>query len=641
VRLLCSFLLLVTSVPAQTIPGPAQNNSVAAQNAVRIDPPDGGWGWLTRPYQRRQVPAINLANTDRLQQLVRAGNLYLSGQDVIALALENNLDIEIQRYGPLLYREVTKRAQGGGLLRTVGVGVAQGPTSVSLTGVSVNASGGGGSTAVVTSQGGILTQLGFTAPNLDPALTFTANFAHTTSPQSNTVLTGTTALISDSRAYQAAYTQNFDFGMTTALSYSSTRNKFNSLVFTLNPYTLGNLDLQISQNLLQGFGRAVNTKNIRVAKNNEKISDLQFKQQVITTVSAVLNLYWDLVSFNEDLRARRNELATAQALFEDNKKQVQIGTLAPIEVTRAESQVYASQQDLLVSQTNLLQQETVLKNALSRNGVASPELADVHVIPLDTFKVPGQDQSKPLDELVGQALANRVEISQNKINIESSKMSLVGVKTSLKPTLQAFVDVSNNGLAGAPNFLVPGAVADPFLVGGYGALLGQIARRNYPNYSAGFSLNVPLRNRAAQSDYTTTVLELRQSELALQKAINQVRVDVQNAVIGLQQARVRYDASVKARILQQQTLDADRKKYTLGASTVFQVVQDQQTLATAESNETQALANYSHAQIAFDEALGTTLDVNHISIDEAMSGHVGRPSVLPAKLPEPQPEQKK
>jgi outer membrane protein len=626
-RLACSLLLLAGSVPAE--------------NAIRIEPPDGGLGWLTRPYQRRQIPAINLTNTDRLQQLVRGGNLYLSGQDVIALALENNLDIEIQRYGPLLYRQVTKRAEGGGLLRTVGVGVAQGPTSVSLTGVSVNASGGTGSSAAVTSQGGILTQLGFTSPNFDPTVSFNTNFAHTTSPQSNTILTGTTALINDSRAFQAAYTQNFNFGMTAGLTYSSTRNRYNSASFILNPSTTGTLDLQISQNLLQGFGRAVGTKNIRVAKNNEKISDLQFKQQVITTVSAVLNLYWDLVSFNEDLKARRNELATAQALYEDNKKQVEIGTLAPIEVTRAESQVYASQQDLLVSQTNLLQQETVLKNALSRNGVASPELADVHIIPLDTFKVPGQAQSKPLEELVTQALANRVEISQNKINIESSKMSLVGVKTSLKPTLQAFVDVNNNGLAGSPNFLVPGAVADPFLVGGYGDLLAQISRRNYPSYSAGFSLNVPLRNRAAQSDYTTTVLELRQSELGLQKAVNQVRVDVQNAVIGLQQARVRYDAAVKARILQQQTLDADKKKYTLGASTVFQVVQDQQTLATAESNETQALANFSHAQIAFDQALGTTLDVNHISIDEALSGKVNRPSVLPAKLPEPQPEQKK
>lgn len=601
---------------------------------MRIDPPKGGLGWLTRAYQKREIPTINLTNSDRLQALVKAGNLYLSAQDVIALALENNLDIEIQRYGPLLYRQVTKRAQGGAQLRNVGAAVTAGPQSVSLSGVSVNASGGTGSATAVTSQGGILTQLGPGIPVLDPSISASATFSHSTSPQSNTFLTGTTALINDSRNWQASYSQTWLSGTSAQLSYNNNRNKFNSASYSLNPFNSAVLDLQISQNLLNGFGSAVNGRNIRVAKNNEKISDLQFKQQVITTVSAVLNLYWDLVSFNQDLKARRDELATAQSLFNDNKRQVEIGTLAPIEVTRAESQVYSSQQDLLVSQTNLLQQETVLKNALSRNGVASPELADVHVIPLDTFKVPGSDQQKPLDDLVSQALKARVEIAQNKINIESSKMDLVGIKNGLKPTLSAFVDVNNSGLTGDPNFLGASRPPDPYLVGGYNNLLGQIFRRNYPSYSAGFSLNVPLRNRAAQSDYTTTVLQLRQSELALQKSVNQVRVDVQNAVIGLQQARVRYDASVKARILQQQTLDADKKKYALGASTVFQVVQDQQNLATAESTETQALANYSHAQISFDEALGTTLEVNSVSIDEALQGRVARRSALPDKLPE-------
>ncbi len=626
-RVLCSILLLAGSGTAQTA------------SAVRIDPPQGGLGWLTRPYQRRVIPPVSLNNSDRLQALVRAGNLYVSGQDVIALALENNLDIEIQRYGPLLYREVTKRAESGNLLRTVGAGVAAGPQSVSLTGVS-STTALGASTAAVTSQGGILTQLGPSLLNLDPAVTVNANFAHTTNPQSNTFLTGTTSLIDDIRSYSANYSQSWDFGLNAALNYSSVRNKFNSLAFNLNPYDSGALDLQISQNFLNGFGRAVNGRNIRVAKNNEKISDLQFKQQVITTISAVLNLYWDLVSFNQDLKARRDELATAQALYEDNKKQVEIGTLAPIEVTRAESQVYTSQQDLLVSQTNLLQQEIVLKNALSRNGVASPELAEVHVIPLDTFKVPGNEQQKPLEELVSKAIGARVEIAQNRINVESQKLNLVGIKNGLKPSLQGFVDLTNNALSGSPNFLLQGATADPFLTGGYGNLLGQIFRRNYPSYSAGFSLNVPLRNRAAQSDYTTSVLEIRQNELALQKALNQVRVDVQNATIGLQQARSRYDASVKARDLQRETLEADRKKYTLGASTVFQVVQDQQALALAESNETQALANFSHAQISFDQAMGTTLEVNDISVAEALSGRVARRSSLPAKLPELQPEQK-
>jgi outer membrane protein len=615
--LLCSSLLITASA--------------FGQNAVRIEPPKGGLGWITRPYQQSYIPPVNLANSDRLESLVRAGNLYLNAQDVLALALENNLDIEIQRYGPLLNKEVTLRAQGGGLLRSVGVPVSAGPQSVSLTGVSLNATG---ASAAPTSSSGVLTQLGPTIPALDPSVFLYTNFAHNTSPQSNTILTGTTELIVQTRTYQAEFSQYTDFGTYFQLTYGTERFKYNSSFYNLNPFTQGSVDLQVSQNLLQGFGRAVLGRNIRVSKNNEKISDLTFKQQLITTISAVLNLYWDLVSFNDDLKARKDELATAQALFEDNKKQVQIGTLAPIEVTRAEAQVYSSQQDLLISQTNLLQQETVLKNALSKNGVASPILAEVHIVPLDTFHVPEKDESKPADELVKEALARRIEVLQDRINIDSQNINLTAIKNGLKPTLQVFAELTNNGLSGSSNYLVPGVLtSDPFLIGGYGNLLGQIFRRNFPSYSAGVSLNIPLRNRAAQSDYATSTLELRQAELVLQKEINQVRVDVQNAVIGLRQARVRYDSAVKARILQQQTLDADKKKYTLGASTVFQVVQDQQTLASSESAETQALANYSHAQIAFDQAIATTLDVNHISFDEAMSGRVARQSVLPANLP--------
>ena len=622
--MLCSFLLGGTSI-------------TFAQNAVRIEQPQGAFSWLTAPYRARSVPPINLVNSDRLESLVQAGNLYLSAKDVIALVLENNLDIEIQRYGPLLTREVTRRALGGGLLRTVGVGVSQGPTSVSLTGVSLNASGGS-TAASAASAGGVLTSLGPTVPSLDPQISVVAQAAHSTSVQSNTVLTGTTALTIDSRSFQAVYSQYNDYGTYAQLTFAESHYKYNSFAFNLNPYSSGDLDFQISQNLLQGFGRPVLGRYIRVSKNNEKVSDLQFKQQVITTVSAILNLYWDLVSFTEDVKARRDELATAQQLFDDNKKQVQIGTLAPIEVTRAEAQVYSSQQDLLISQTNLLQQETVLKNALSRNGVATPTLAEVHIVPLDTVQVPEKDELKPQEELVTEALAKRIEIAQDQINIDSNNINLRAIRNGLKPTLQAFAELTNNGLSGQPNYIAPTEVAQvPYLTGGQGNLLGQIFRRDFPNYSAGLSLNIPLRNRAAQSDYLTTLLQQRQSELALQKAKNQVRVDVQNAIIGLRQARVRYESSVKARILQQQTLDADKKKYTLGASTVFQVVQDQQTLASAQSTEQQALANYSHARISFDQAMGTTLEVNDISINEALQGKVNRKSVLPATLPQPTP----
>ena len=420
----------------------------AAQSVVRIDPVAGGFlSWLTHPYRPRTVPPINLTNTSRLDSLIRGGNLYLSAQDVVALAIENSIDIEVQRYGPLLEREVLRRAQGGGALRSVGLGVAAGPQSVSLQGVSINATSAGG-TGGVSSGGGIVTQLGPGIPSLDPSLLLFSNFQHSTTPQSNTYLTGTTALIQESRTYEAQYSQNWVFGLNAQLTYVSNYTKFNSLSFNLNPYNSGDLDLQVTQNLLNGYGAAVNGRNIRVQKNNQKVTDLQFKQQLIATISAVLNLYWDLVAFNQDLRARQRELATAEQLLADNNRQVSLGVLAELEVTRARAQVYNSQQDLLVSQTNLLQQETVLKNALSRNGVLNSNLSDLRVIPLDQIVVPAAEPARPLNALVEAALSQRAEVEQARINIDSNKLNLVGIKNSLKPTLQAFAELTNNALAG-------------------------------------------------------------------------------------------------------------------------------------------------------------------------------------------------
>ncbi len=605
--------------------------SAGAQNAVRIDPATGGLGWLTHPYQTRSIPPINLTNSSRLGALIRAGNLYLSAQDAVALAIENNIDVEVQRYGPLLAREVLKRAQSGNALRSVDVGVAPGPQSVSLQGVSAISSTLSGAATGVSSGGGIVTQLGPPIPALDPTVTALAVFEHLSVPQSNTILTGTTALVEDVRQYQTQYLQNWDFGLTAQMTYASVYTKINSQSFTLNPFTSGDLDLQLTQNLLYGFGSAVNGRNMRVQKNNLKWTDLQFKSQLITTVSAVLNLYWDLSSFVEDVHAREKEVQTAQQLYDDNKKQVEIGSLAEIEVTRAESQLYTAKQDLIIAQTNLAQQETVLKNALSRSGITSADLADVHIVPLDRIVIPEKDAIKPVDALVSEALDKRVEINQSRINLESNQLNLVGIKNELKPQLQAFAELTNNGLTGQLTALGALEAGVPYLAGGYGNLLAQIARRNFPNYSAGFSLNIPIRNRAAQSDYVTSLLQIRQNELTLRKNINQVRVDVQNAVIGLQQARARYDAAVKARVLAQQTLDADQKKLALGAGTSYQVVQDQRDLASAQSSEIQSIANYSHARVAFDQALGTTLEVNNVSVAEAMSGHI---SAAPSSLPD-------
>ena len=284
-------------------------------------------GPLMRPFhmERRVVSPARLDNSPRMESLVRAGNLYLSVDDVIALALENNIDIAVQRYGPYLAREVLRRTEGGGPLRSVGLAIVPGPASVSLAGVNAGVVGLSEAGSGVSSGGGIVIQLGTSPVNLDPYLYAGANFNHVTSPQSNTFLNQVPFLLNNNRSYQVGYGQSFASGTSAQLTYGSTHISLNSPGPLLNPYNTGYIDLYVTQQLMQGFGFAVNTRNIRVAKNNMKVTDLQMKLQVITTVSAILNLYWDLVSFNEDVRVKRRALEVAQELNEGNKHQAELG----------------------------------------------------------------------------------------------------------------------------------------------------------------------------------------------------------------------------------------------------------------------------------------------------------------------------
>jgi outer membrane protein TolC len=594
-------------------------------------------GPLLRPFhfERRVVSPAKVENTPRLESLLRAGTLYLSVQDVVALVLENNLDIAIQRYGPLLAREVLRRAEGGGFLRSVDTPISPGPVSVSLAGVSVNTSGLAGG-AGVSSGGGIVTQIGPTPPALDPRIYAYAQFAHNTTPLSNTILSQTTALVNVQRQYEVGYNQQWLTGSAVSFSYYHGRNRVNSPANLLNPATSGFVDLYMTQNLLQGFSRAVNNRNIRVARNNIKVTDIQLKRQIVTTVSAILGIYWDLVSFNETVRLNEQSLERAQKLYNENRRRVEIGTLASIDLTRSAAEVASLRETLLISQTNLAQQETILKNALSRNGVADSWLDEVHVMPLDRIEVPAKDDLPPMADLIQMALDTRPELEQLRINLESSRINLNGSRNALLPALQAFVDFTNNGLAGPINPLYNGSggAPDPYFVGGYGTMLGQLFRRNFPNYSAGFSLNIPLRNRVAQADHVIDQLQVRQTELQLRRAVNQVRVDVKNALIGLTQARLRYEDAVSARELAEKALRAEQERYQFGVNEISVVIQAERDLTNNHTAEAQAKANYMHARISFEEAVGKTLEINRISMEEATSGRVARPSVLPAALPE-------
>jgi len=554
---------------------------------------------------------------------------------VIALVLENNLDIAVQRYGPFLARETLRRAESGGFLRQVDTPIAAGPTSVSTAGVSVNANGIAGGAGLGTS-GGIVSQIGPVPPSLDPSL-FVGEFAgHQTTPLTNQLLNQTAALTTDYRQFVLQYSEQFITGTSAQLTFFDLRSLQNSPANLFNPAITGYLDLQITQNLLLGSRIGVNNRDIRIAKNNMKVSDLQLKLQVSTTVSAALNLYWDLVSFVDAVRIKERALATSQKLNDDDQKMVKIGSLPAVEVTRAAAQVSVGKEDLLFAQTNVQQQEIVLKNALSRNAIANAWLDDVHIVPLNPIEVPKTDDVKALAELLPEAMQNRLEVERSKVNIDSQKISIRGSRNGLLPSLEAFLELTNNGLSGSVNPILCSTcgVPDPYFIGGTGNALAQVFRRDFPNYSAGISLTIPFRNRAAQADYVTDQLQLRQAELQFQRIINQVRVDVKTALIGLQQARARYETAVDTRKLGEQSLKDEQNRFQHGVSSVTLVIQAQRDLANDEDAEVQAMANYTHAKIAFDMATGRTLDVNHISMQEAVAGRVGRESVIPESLPD-------
>ncbi|PWU04763.1 MAG: transporter [Terriglobia bacterium] len=632
--------ILVASPAGLAAPdSPNPPNAASPVNVPQPGPTEKP-GFFTRikaPYEPTGVAPVKLQNSSRLDALMRGGTIYLSLQDAMALVLENNLDIEVQRYGSQVADVNLMRSRAGGFAAPVSVAVTPGPGSV--TGAPPSA----GLQAFIVAPA---TQIGPVIPNLDPALVSTATWAHQTTPQSSNFVTGTAALIQRQDLSNVTIQKYFTTGTQVSLGLNNNHTLNNNSRAQFNPATNSNLALNFTQHLLQGFGPSLNTRQIRIAKNNREVSDLTFKAQVIATVSAVKNLYWDLLSYQQNVRVQQDALDVLQRLYDDNKKQVEVGTMAPIEVTRAEAEIAAGQQALTIAQTQELQQETILKNALSRNGVQSAAIAEARVILTDRIRVPDVEAVTPIQDAVAMAMAARPELSQFRILMQNQEIALKGVKNGLLPALDVVANFANNGLAGQPVPLPASCASNPnaaqcvppngFFSGGYGDVLSQLFARNFPTYSAGFSLTIPIRNRAAQADVIGSELVVRQQELGMQRMQNQVRVEVQNAMIGLQQARAQYQSAGKQLLLQQQTVDAEQKKLALGASTTYNVILTQRDLVTAESNQVAAESAYAKAKVEMDRATGQTLNNNDISIDEAFRGVVSRP---PSAIPDVPPAQ--
>lgn len=600
-----------------------------------------GWPNFTNVFKDVQVPEVNFGNSPRLDQLLREGKLYLSLSDAIALAMENNLDIAYARYGPDVADSDILRAKAGAQLRGVQTQISTLSTGISAagtgevrganaTGITERAGGGGGGG---TGTGDASTFFGTQAVNLDPSMFFNLDWGHFSNPQTSDFVTGTNTFITEASNSSWGMRKGFVTGTQATLIWANRDQTTNSLRNNFDPSLRSNVTIQIRQPLVQGFGIAVNSRNIRVAKNNREVSDLTFKQQVIETVSRVQNLYWDMVSFLNDVESQREALRLAQKLYEDNKRRVEVGTLAPIEIVRAEAEVAAREQDLTLAETRVQLQATLIKNAISKNGLASPSLLDAEIVPTDRIEIPQVEQIQPIQDLMATALQSRPELSRDRIQLQNRDINLQAVRNGMLPQIDLVGDVTNNGLAGTVNegFIGDG-IPSNFFLGGLGTSMAQIFRRNFPDYSIRAEMRIPLKNRQAQADMTASLLEKRQAEIRMRQSENSIRTEVQNALIGLQQSRARFQAAQKARVLQERTLDAEQKKFNLGASTIFLVVQAQRDRALARSLEITSQNNYVKAKVELDRAVGRTLQENRISIEEAYTGKVSRP---PDPLPPP------
>ena len=643
--LLCAFVAL---------PGFGQTQSFAQ------DPRQGMIAGVTRPFRAHPVSGISFADSPRIDKLMRAGSIYLSLRDAIALALENNLDLESSRYQPKLALSDLERASAGQLLRNFSTAVTQAPTSASL-GVLSGASqvnSAGGTTTSASANSGVLSGLsvqlaGSTIPNTDPYFYIAGGLYHSTAIETSTEFTGTDFFVQQFKNLVYGVQQGYWTGTTVSLGLSSVfDSRQNALTALYNPIDSATASLSITQNLLNGFGLAVNKRSLHKAQNNLKAGDLTVKNQAITTVAGVVNLYWALVTYNDELRVSQETLRLDTQLYQDNQKRADLGAVAPIDIIQAEADMKRAQQDVVQHESQVLQQEMILKNYITRSGLDVPAVAVARIIPTDHIDVPPQEAVIPWQDLVAEAIAHRPEIEQNQIALENSRLDLLGTKNNLLPTLSVSATLANNGQAGSVNSAVqvpilnssqqiigyrPLAASDlnSSLLGGYGTTLNQVFDRKFPNYNIAFTLTVPIRNRSAQADQITAELNYRQSEIQDRQLHNSIKLAVMNNWTTLRNARAAYETSVVARKLADETLAGTRRKYELGTATILDVVIAQRDDTTSRLSEVDALNQLQNARTSMDQSLGKILDDYGVSIDQVMTGQVGREPDLPVVTPKP------
>ncbi len=593
------------------------------------------------PYLVRTLPAPNLSNSPRINDLMRDGKLYISMDDAVSLALENNLDIAIQRYNLNIADTDILRAKAGSSILGVNSGVVQNTPGGGVGALGNQVGSGQGGTTVAgggagTGAGGLVVSTLGSGPQItsfDPVLSGTLSLdgQHTicTSPFCGSD--------QNTATMDFSYLQGFHWGTNLQVTFDNTRQTTNNPFTTLSPTLNSSLRVQVTQHLMQGFGFAPNDRFIRIAKNNREISDIAFRLQVITSVDQIENIYWDLVYAYENARLAKENLAFAERTLADTQQQLQAGTLSPIDEVRAQSAVASDQQVLTVAMTNLQLQQLLMKNALSRT-LVDPQFADAEVIPTSTMEVPATEPVAPTEGLVNDALSHRADLAEARINLTNTEISNKAVRNSLRPSLDLSAYYTGTGIGGAqnpsyicaqnPTGVFCGSAYAPAPNVNYSSTLNELVNSTAPDKGVQLTLNIPIRNRTAQATQIRSELEYRQSQMHVQQLENQVRIEVRNAQFSVQQNRASVTSAQAAVKLARQSLDAEQQRFALGASTSTLVLQNQTALTQAETTLLSAMAAYEKSQVELERSTGLLLEHVGIKIADAEKGDVtGKPTI--------------
>ncbi|MDE1175807.1 MAG: TolC family protein [Edaphobacter sp.] len=615
------------SISAATWAQSSSADNVPADPVLRLDIPHSDNPFNT--YRATTVPKPNLANTPRIDTMIRDGELELSLKDAIALALENNLDLAIARYNIPIAEADILRTRAGASFRGVNTGVVQntpgggaGGFGSAASGAGAGGTSGGAGGAGSGASGLVQSTLGTgtTVSSYDPVLTGKFNIEHYTVPLSSIAIYGVQTLQQNTTTGNIAYSQAFPTGTSISAEFQNNRVATNSPYSYLNPTLNTYYQVALQQQLLAGFGFGPNLRYLRIAKNNQKISDQAFRLQVITTITQIANMYWDLVAAYEDEQVKSRALDFAKQTLDSGQKQLALQAIPAMDVMKDEAEVANREQDLTIAKATLQFQDLLIKNALTKN-LDDPTLEAMPVKPTDSIAVDtSQDaptSSTSTEDSIALALRDRIELSESDIDLENRRISRSAARNALLPSVALTAYYGGSGLAGPPN---PSAEISSTSPVNWGGAVKNALNNTAPDYYVGLSVNVPIRNRVAKSDQYRSELETRQAELRMQQLKKQIRIEVRNAQYALEQSRARVEAARKARELSQKTFDITKKEQELGAGSNLQTLTARRDLSAAESALVAAMTAFQKAKIELDRSIGTTLDANKISIESARAG---------------------